>query len=317
MTDKYQLQTVARALDCLAMIEKSSAPMSLTELSEAMGESTAIVYRMVCTLEAKGYLHRRPSDKRYAYTGRSMGSGAVTRAVDLLHAVAACSPAGSSVAELAMAAELDQHVVEELIEPLAQKALIESVGTTERWRLGLALLQIARPLLSNDDLIAFLQPLMERLHADTGETVSLFYRVNASQIVAVAMPSTHPVRYSLDVGRVFPLYVGAAGKAALAAMAEDDVNAVIKDAGWASFTAHKPEEQSLRDELEIVRRNGYAISAGERVEGASAVAVPVRDASGMHRAVLGLMMPSFRASREELEALGERMISDLRSFSRF
>lgn len=313
MTDKYQLQTVARSLDCLAVVERSNTPLSLTELAEAMGESTAIVYRMVCTLEAKGYLYRRPHDKRYAYTGRSMGHGAVTRAVDVLQRISDRSPAGATTAELARDAALEMHVVEELLKPLQDKGLIEPVAQSDRWRLSFALLALARPLLNSSNLTEFLKPVMEKLHAQTGETVSLFYRVDARQVVASAMPSTHPVRYALDVGRAFPLYLGAAGKAALSVMSDDEIDGLLRDDEADAAATDKPDPARLREELAAIRRTGYAVSSGERVEGASAVAVPVTDVEGQPLAVLGLMMPTFRTTAAELERLGQHMISQLRA----
>ena len=94
MASSYQLQTLARALDVLELMERTPEPMSLTEIAEAMGEATAIVYRILHTLEARGYLYRRPQDKRYSYTGRSTGAGAVSRAVDLLQAASRAVPRG-------------------------------------------------------------------------------------------------------------------------------------------------------------------------------------------------------------------------------
>ncbi|GAA6129791.1 helix-turn-helix domain-containing protein [Halopseudomonas sabulinigri] len=68
-----QLRTLSRALDVLELIEASPVPISLSELAKAMDESTPIVFRILQTLEARGYIRRRAEDKRYSHTGRSTG----------------------------------------------------------------------------------------------------------------------------------------------------------------------------------------------------------------------------------------------------
>ncbi len=60
-----------------------------------------------------------------------------------------------------------------------------------------------------------------------------------------------------------------------------------------------------------IRSRGYALSSGERVEGATAVASAIRDASGEMCAVLSLMMPTFRAPADKAHALGVRLAHEV------
>src|SRR5690606_7822848 len=158
--------------------------------------------------------------------------------------------------------------------------------------------------LNNDDVLVSIRPLMERLHAETGETVSLFHRAGDRQIVTSVLPSPHPVRYALDTGSAFPLYMGAAGKAALAFLPEVEAEALIRGHRMRALTPYQPKVSVLRKELKTIRQQGFAISNGERVEGASAVAAPIRGGNGYPAAVVGLMMPSFRTSDDQLRQLG-------------
>ncbi|WP_133492293.1 IclR family transcriptional regulator [Alcanivorax sp. 24] len=311
MAKSYQLQTLARALDVLELLERTSKPMSLTEIAELLGEATAIVYRILHTLENRGYLYRRPEDKRYSYTGRSTGAGAVSRAVDLLLAAAENVPGGASAEQLAGRVGLDPRVAEEILIPLREKGWIQQENGGDQWRLSHSVMALSRPFLNSDDVLVRIRPLMERLHADTGETVSLFHRAGDSQVVTSVLPSPHPVRYALDMGSTFPLYLGAGGKAMMAFLPEPEVEALIRNHQITALTRYVPKTGVLRKELKSIHQRGYAISNGERVEGASAVAVPVLRGDGYPVAVLGLMMPSFRTSDGALHALGERLVEEL------
>ena len=280
MANSYQLQTLARALDVLELLERTSKPMSLTEIAEVLGEATAIVYRILHTLENRGYLYRRPEDKRYSYTGRSTGAGAVSRAVDLLLAAAENVPGGAPAEQLARRVGLDPRVTEEILIPLREKGWIRQEDGSDQWHLSHTVMALSRPFLNSDDVLSRVRPLMERLHVDTRETVSLFHRAGDSQVVTSVLPSPHPVRYALDIGTTV-------------------------------LTRYIPRTGALRKELKSIHRRGYAISNGERVEGASAVAVPVLREDGYPIAVLGLMMPSFRTSDGELHGLGEKLVKEL------
>lgn len=306
-TPKGQLQTLSRALDVLEAIEASAQPVTLTEIARQLGEVAPVVLRVLQTLEARGYVRRRPEDKRYTHTGRSTGSGAIRRAMALLRSMSSLGFQGGSLEELARQTGFDEGSITELLDPLLEAGVIELDHSGGRWRISYGLMELVRPLLAGDSLMHIVRPLMERLQAETEETVSLFYRAGERQIVAAAIPSHQPVRYVLDVGTVFPLYRGAAGKAALAALTDSDVEAVLAQADQ----QHLPDAEQLRREIETTRARGYAMSSGERVEGASAVATAIRDAAGIPRAVLGLMMPSFRISPDKLHALGSLLAREV------
>lgn|GEM_PF-3939509 len=121
-----QLRTLSRALDVLELIEASPVPISLSELAKAMDESTPIVFRILQTLEARGYIRRRAEDKRYSHTWRSTGSGAVRRAVILLRSAAGFSVAASSIEEL---------VDRAAIEPAAAAVEVQALQLPPRWPL--------------------------------------------------------------------------------------------------------------------------------------------------------------------------------------
>ncbi|WP_203142713.1 IclR family transcriptional regulator [Marinobacter mangrovi] len=302
---KNQLRTLSRGLDVLERIESAPQPQSLTELARAMGDSAPIIFRVLQTLEARGYVRRRESDKRYVHTGRVTGSGAITRALSLLGAIAQFGVRGGTVAELAAFRGFDESTVEELLQPLAERAVVEVNRQGEpRWRISVKVMELIRPLMTNTDVTSAVRPLMERLHAETGETLSLFRRVGNQQVLVSTLASPQPIRYVLDVGTAFPLTVGAAGKAELAYLTSRETDALL--------AKETPEAaDAIRTELMQIRDRRYALSLGERIEGACAVAAAVRDAEGAVCGVVSLMAPSFRMTEARLQALGEQLVDGL------
>lgn len=304
-TPKNQLRTLSKALDVLELVEASPSPISLSELARELDEAGPVIFRILQTMEARGYVRRREDDKRYTHTGRSTGSGSIRRAVHILRCLGTCAQAGCSVPRLAELAGLDEASVQEVLRPLEEAGVVEPGPEAAWWRISYSLMEILRPLLAGDEVVNLARPLMERLQAETGETISLFKQAGSRQVTVIVIPSRHPVRYVLDVGSSFPMHLGAAGKAMLAALPAADLAPLLDhEALHEQRTSYRADPTALRQELEVIRQRGYALSSNERVDGASAVASAVLDTSGRPRGVLSLMLPSFRADEQHLHALG-------------
>ncbi|SDP72379.1 IclR family transcriptional regulator domain-containing protein [Desulforhopalus singaporensis] len=306
----YTLQTLSRALDVLELIEASSVSMTLTEIAAKMNEKIPVVYRILQTLEMRGYLRRGGLDKRYTHTGRTTGTGSVKRAIDILRKVAEFSPHYCSPVELSQQSGLDVDTVTELLSPLVEKGLVEQIMDGNRFRLSYSMLEIVRFLLQDSDYTAYIRPLMYRLRDKTGETLCLFQRSGNRQVAVAVVPSLHPVRYVIDIGASFPLHRGAAGKAALATLSEKEIHRLLHD--------NKGRDQivdieRLEADLAAIRDKGYALSSGERYEGTTAVAIALHGLNDERGPILSLMMPTSRATPEKLHKYGEIMVEEAKA----
>ena len=106
-----------------------------------------------------------------------------------------------------------------------------------------------------------------------------------------------PLRHVVQVGDELPLWAGASSKVLLA---------YAPDALLARVARRSPAGErhsgELREWAAVARRDGYAVSHGERDEGLSAVAVPVIGRSGAVVAALSLSGPTLRFSAERVAA---------------
>jgi IclR family acetate operon transcriptional repressor len=59
-------------------------------------------------------------------------------------------------------------------------------------------------------------PILERVNAETGESVNLVVREGGESVVIMRVQSTLPLRFEQRPGARFPLYTTASGKAILA-----------------------------------------------------------------------------------------------------
>lgn len=307
---KNQLQTLQRAFDVVRAVSDAGRPLSTSEIAEAIGTGTTIAHRIVRSLEANGYLER-DSEKRY----RRPASGGMTRTLHeglrLLHELSAAGASGIASGTLATRLGLTEGQVTAALAQLADAGMAE-IRPDGAWSISPGILAYARPVLSQNAQLAALRPLMRDLADHYEETVTWFRRSGWNQVVVDVIPCARPVRYVLDAGVRFPLYVGAAGKAQLAQLPADGVDAYLANLSPKLFTRFAVDLEALRQELVATRTRGYALSIGERVEGAAAVAVPVFTHEGEVAGVLGVMMPIFRTSQGQLAAIGEDLVARTR-----
>ena len=289
---KSQLRTLAKGLEVLELVEAAAEPVSLTELARLADESKPVMFRVLQTLEDKGYVQRRESDKRYLAAGRQTTALIVPRTLAVMRGLGACGARGIALAGLTQAVGLAEQTVLEVLEPLVEQGMVETFGLdVPRWRMTMQLLELAGPLLAETDLTSQLMPIMERLAEETGD----------QHVLIAVQPSRQPVRYVLDVGQRFPLYLGAAGKAELAFVADSERERLLQQAESSDSTMNAAALRRLRQQLDKVVAQGYATSA----------AAPIFSSTGSVCGVLSIMLPAFRADDALLHSFGSLLLDAL------
>lgn len=301
---QYQLKTVDRAFEVLRIVMDAPAPLSLSEIAVRADSSTSNVFRFLKTLEASGHVSRDKA-KRYVAPRGGGGEIGLVRGIELLDLIAAEGAAGA--ADLAAAMGVDVPQVERALAKLQGRTVVEYDQSEDAWRLSTGMMRFFRPLLNDRLLARFVRPWMVELSEAHGETVSWFVPHEWEQVVVEVIPSPHPLRYVLETGARQPSYLGAGGKAQLAAQDEAAVAAYLDRLEPVHQTAFRLDKAALVAELAEIRARGFAISNSERVEGAASVAVPVRAPNGQLMGVVSVMMPAFRKTSDELHAIGAKM----------
>ena len=137
-------------------------------------------------------------------------------------------------------------------------------------------------------------------------------------LCVIVEESPAQLHYAVEVGDMKPLHAGSSGRAILAYLSEDEIERYIEESGLPAFTSRTiTDPEKLRRDLRSIRKQGYAMSRGHRIDGAVAIAGSVFDADGKIYASIVLTTPSYRfrpAQKEhtvELVAHAARRISSL------
>lgn len=219
------------------------------------------------------------------------GAQAIVRALNVLGAF---SPERSSlsVSEIAPIVGVSVPTAHRIATTLQNQGYLSRDPATKAFSLGPELLRLAT-LISETRPQAIDQRVLATIRAATGETVSLHVRVGDRRVCLAEEVSRHPHRITSGVGQSYSLIAGAASKVMLSLLDDDEVERLV--ALGADADTHPLPAGDLMAAVRETRARGYAISQGETVVGAVAVAVPA-PSTGLGRppTVLNLVGPRDR-----------------------
>jgi len=204
-----------------------------------------------------------------------------------------------SASEIARALDLPVPTVHRLLVALRQLGYVFQDQRTKRFRLGPSALRLGSQARAVADLRTVAIEPLRRLSRELGET-ALLTGVSSDRSGSICLErveSPHPLRLSVEPGRLLPLHAGASQKALLAFMSHDEAERAI--AGRLARLCHSTitDKRRLRQDLDLIRRRGYATSLEETNAGVWGVAVPVTSGTDVVCA-LGIAGPSARLSDE-------------------
>lgn len=239
----------------------------------------------------------------------SEGVRAVERALDILGAFTA-TDYELSASELLKRVDLTRPTLYRLLYTLEQSGYVISVGEPQKFRLGPAVAHLAHVWSASLDLSEFARPFMERIQDTTGETVALFIPQGAYRLCINEIPSTQPLSFKRGIGYRERIILGASGRAILA------FSNVGKDLLKKLADGTDIDLEEYAQELDRIRKRGYAVSNEELIQGAVAIAAPFFDGSQKAAGSIGIFGPSARLGPAEVEKWGRLLSIEAERISR-
>ena len=136
-----------------------------------------------------------------------------------------------------------------------------------------------------------LSALMQRVQ----ESTNLVIRVGTEVRFLTTVECQQPLRVGDRVGQVLPAHRASGGKALLALMPPEQVDELYRTSADVGLP-------SLRRELALIRKRGFAVNDQLTERGVTAVGVAIRDPHGQPHAAISISMPTARFDRNNLTA---------------
>lgn len=239
---------------------------------------------------------------------------ALVNAIRILRRVAECPDL--SLAEIARATRLSKSNVHRLLRILTAEGMLARDADTGRYRLGLALFALGASAVATVQLSSITGPYLGQLAHRTGETVQLGVLDGLDVFYIHQIESRPALNISARIGGRLPAYCTATGKALLAYQPPGVVESVLASElpRLTPFTITDPD--ALRDQLEQVRRRGYATCDQEPDLGARAASACIFNGNDEPLGAITICAPLRRCPDDQVRELGRLVVEASRHISR-
>jgi IclR family KDG regulon transcriptional repressor len=226
----------------------------------------------------------------------------VDRAMVLLETLCRAD-SGISLQELAQAAHLPKSTAHRLLKTLIHHNLVSQDSHKSVYAPGLKLFELAYSQINSLSLRPKAAPFVAELARQTNETIHLAVLDDYEVVYIEKEETDHPIRMHSAIGKRSPVHCTGLGKAMLAYLSDQDLEAAVQRKGLTRYTPRTITSfQELKEHLALVRSKGYAIDDAEHEEEIRCVAAPVRDHRGEVIAAISLSVPSMRCNRQRIES---------------
>ncbi|MRJ76529.1 helix-turn-helix domain-containing protein [Aeromicrobium sp. SMF47] len=199
---------------------------------------------------------------------------------------------------------LARSTASRLLQSLERNGLLER-DADGAFRGGTLFEHYARRFDRVEALVATAQPTLDRIADATGETVNLAV-ARAGTVVQVAQVDSSYMLGAMNwVGIDVPPHCSSLGKVMHAFGALPMPRGEMERRSPATIT----DPHAYREELELVRGRGFAITRGELEQGLDGVAAPVRGDDQRVVAAVGVSGPAFRLE-DSHKSIGDLLVAE-------
>ena len=225
------------------------------------------------------------------------------RALRILAIVADGS--GLSLSEVAAQSGLAASTTYRMLTTLANHGMVEFEQDGQLWSIGVETYRMGSAFLRRRNLVDRARGIMQELMETTGETANLGVAEDDC-VVFVSQVETHQaIRAFFRPGTRSPFHASGIGKAILAHLSSDRVNAIVRKSGLEAYTPKTlADPMSLSRDLREIKARGWSVDDEERHPGMRCVAAAIFNEFGEPVGGVSVSGPTVRVTAERAGAIG-------------
>lgn len=172
-------------------------------------------------------------------------------------------------------------------------------------------LDLGFSVLSSMDIWDVARPVIDDLAEELQESVMAAMLDQDSVIYLARAFPNRMVTVGIRVGHRMPAHIGSTGRVLLAALSDEELHAYLERVTLTKLTPSSiTSKVKLRDEIELARRQGFAMVEDEMEIGLRSISVPILDLEQKVVAALNVGCPTGRVSAETLRGPILQRLSD-------
>ncbi len=222
------------------------------------------------------------------------------------------------IRELGNELSFSPATVQRILQVLKGYDFVRQNPDTRQYSIGNVFYRFIEALNNSNTLTAIGRKFMEEVKAKTKETVHLNIIEGNLRICIDSMESSKVLKAGMPIGNQSPLYAGASAKCLLAFSSDEFKAQYFETTKLLPVTENTIVDfGELKTEIQKIKRQGYALSLGERTPGLGSLSAPVFNYKGMIQASLSLAVPEIRIKQtDHLSSCIQILTSAANAFSK-
>ena len=203
--------------------------------------------------------------------------------------------------EISEELDINKSTLHGIISTLKHHGFIDQDGKTQKYRLGLYLIELGEIAAKSLDIINITSPIIEQVSHKLHETVHIASLDNYEVVYVNKRESNQSMRIFTSIGSRNPAYCTGVGKAIMAFQEEERINELIPEK-LEKFTPNTiNDRQEFINGLKRIKENGYAFDNEEFSVGLTCVAAPIFDSTGKAKYAISVSGPTVRMTEEKVQ----------------
>lgn len=209
-----------------------------------------------------------------------------------------------ALSEIAAILHIPNGTIHNILKSLNKYRLIEREHNSKKFQLGFKLFQLGNKVSSIKKLRDAALPFMRELTKGSGETSHLGVLIDNSIYFLEIVESPNTTKTRVTTGLNLPLHAPAVGKVLLAFQNEQVKTEMLKQIEFIKFTQNTFSDlKKFTEELDNIKKNGYAIDDEEVYLGTRCIAAPIFDSNKAICAGLGITGDIERINTKTMDSI--------------
>lgn len=220
------------------------------------------------------------------------------RVIQILEAIGA-KKCGITQRDLSAELEIPKGSLSPLLSNLVDRGYLTLDRLNKLYMLGPNLVVLTGRYLSSLEIVRIGRPVLQELVSEIDEDAEIVVMKGDEVLFLYKEECSKPLKYSIAIGEVAPIYATSAGKAILAHLHEKEIDRYLTETGLIAITRTSiTDVDAMRRELKGIRAIGIAYGREEFHEGICGIAAPVFNLYGDVAGAVVVTLPSIRFNRE-------------------
>lgn len=201
-------------------------------------------------------------------------SGSIAHAANILMCL---SQQVHTISEISRHCQLGKSTVHRVLKLLEQSGLVMQDPINRNYYLGPLVTKLnANPRTSHEYLVIYALEEMKRLSRIGEETVMLDLMIGVQNLHLYEIPSIHDLKVTQETRPGGLLHAGASGRVHLSQLEDKHLRTALSTIDYFQVTDRTiTSREVLLAQIKEIRKQGYAVSYGERNPGVMCLSVPI------------------------------------------